>query len=91
MASHTRSARIEVRATAAERELLDRAVAETGSDLTSFVLGYAVQAARRVLADRSEFVLSGESAREWERLNSESPREIAGLREFMSRPSPFAG
>lgn len=87
--TRTRSERLEVRTTKDERALIDRAVAEQGTDLTEFVVSNLTVAARRVLADRREFVLDAESAEVWEAINRRRPRELAGLRRLMERPSPF--
>ena len=84
-----RSERIEVRATPEERALIDRAVAAAGTNATAFVLSSVTTAARRVLADRSEFVLSPEAARAWEAINERPARDLPGLRRLMQRPSPF--
>lgn len=67
--TRTRSERLEVRTTKGERALIDRAVAEQGTDLTEFVVSNLTVAARRVLADRTEFVLDAESADAWEAMN----------------------
>ena len=84
-----RSERIEVRATPEERALIDRAVAAAGTNASAFVLSSVTTAARRVLADRSEFVLSPEAARAWEAINERPARDLPGLRTLMKRPSPF--
>ncbi len=84
-----RSERIEVRATPEERALIDRAVAAAGTNATAFVLTSATTAARRVLADRTEFVLSPEDAGAWEAINERPARDLPGLRRLMQRPSPF--
>ena len=84
-----RSERIEVRATPEERALIDRAVAAAGTNATAFVLSSATTAARRVLADRTEFVLSPEAARAWEAINERPPRDLPGIRRLMQRTSPF--
>lgn len=84
-----RSERLEVRATKDERALIDRAVAEQGTDLTEFVISNLTIAARRVLADRTEFTLDAESADAWEAINRRRARELPGLRRLMERPSPF--
>jgi uncharacterized protein (DUF1778 family) len=84
-----RSARIEVRTTPEERDLIDRAVAESDLDLTHFVVSNLTTAARRVLADRTEFALDAESERAWEIVNRRPARDLPGLRELMERPSPF--
>ena len=84
-----RSERIEVRATPEERALIDRAVAAAGTNATAFVLSSATTAARRVLADRTEFILSPEAASAWEAINERPARDLPGLRRLMQRPSPF--
>lgn len=88
-AKRTRSERIEVRATPQDRALIDRAVAALDTDLTSFVMSNLTVAAHRVLADRTEFVLDDEGRTAWEEINGRAPRDVAGLRELMERPSPF--
>ncbi len=84
-----RSARIEIRTTPEDRELIDRAVAASETDLTQFVVSNLTVAAHRVLADRTEFALDSESLRAWERINQRPARDLTGLRELMQRPSPF--
>ncbi len=84
-----RSRRLELRTTPEERELLERAVAVTGTDLTDFVVTQASLAARRVLADRTEFSLSAEALAAWQDINDRPARSLPGLRRLMRRPSPF--
>ena len=84
-----RSARIEIRTTPEDRELIDRAVVASGTDLTQFVVSNLTVAAHRVLADRTEFSLNSESLRAWEKINQRPARDLTGLRELMQRPSPF--
>lgn len=86
-----RSERLEVRTTEEERALIDRAVAEQGTDLTEFVISNLTVAARRVLTDRSEFVLDEESAEAWDAINRRRARDLPGLRALMNRSSPFSG
>ena len=81
---------MELRTTPDERDLIDRAVAATGTDLTEFVVVNAVDAARRVLADRDQFSLSADATAAWDAINDRSARDLAGLRRLMLRPSPFA-
>jgi len=85
-----RSKRLELRTTPEERELIERAAEVSGSDLTEFVLTHASDAARRILADRDRFHLSGDALAAWEAVNARRARDLPGLRELMSRPSPFA-
>jgi uncharacterized protein (DUF1778 family) len=63
--SRARDKRLEVRTTLEERELINRAVEEIGTDLTTFVVTNLVDASRRVMADRDHFVLSSEVATQW--------------------------
>lgn len=84
-----RNRRMDLRTTAEERDLIDRAVAASGTDLTEFVVTYAYQAAQRVLADRDHFELDPSAAKEWEEINSRRTRDLPGLRRLMQRPSPF--
>jgi len=88
--TRARSERLEVRTTKDERALIDRAVAEQGTDLTEFVISNLTVAAQRVLADRTEFVLDPGAADAWEAINRRRARDLPGLRRLMERPSPFA-
>ena len=86
-----RNRRLELRTTADERDLIDRVAAATSTGLTEFVVGSAIEAARRVLADRDQFELDPSAAQAWEELNARPARELPGLRRLMERPSPFSG
>ena len=76
-------------ATPEDRALIDRGAAAVGTSVTSFVLSSVTTAARQVLADRTEFVLSPEAAAVWEAIHARPARDLPGLRELMRRPSPF--
>jgi uncharacterized protein (DUF1778 family) len=80
---------MDLRTTPEERDLIDRAVAVTGTDLTDFVVTHAYQAAQRVMADRDHFELGAAALKEWEAINSRRARDLPGLRKLMERPSPF--
>jgi uncharacterized protein (DUF1778 family) len=80
---------MELRTTAEERELIDRAAAVSGTDLTEFVVTHASEAARRLLADRERFDLDASTLKEWEVINARPARDLPGLRRLMQRPSPF--
>ena len=88
--SRRRSRRMELRTTPEERDLIDRAVATTGGDLTDFVVTQACDAARRVLADRDRFELDEAALAAWEALNARPARDLPGLRRLMRRASPFS-
>ncbi|MBI4728639.1 MAG: DUF1778 domain-containing protein [Acidobacteria bacterium] len=84
-----RNRRMDLRTTPEERELIDRAVRATGSDLTDFVVSSTVMAARRALADRDRFELDARALAAWEKINARRARNLPGLRRLMLRPSPF--
>ncbi len=84
-----RSRRLAVRIIPEDRALIDRAVAASGTDLTDFVVTNLTVASRRVLADRTAFMLDAEGQQAWERINRRPARSLAGLRALMERPSPF--
>ncbi len=80
---------LELRATPEESDLIDRAAAAAGTDRTTFIVTHAVEAARRVLADRTSFTLDAEALKAWEAINARSSRDLPGLGRLMERPSPF--
>ncbi len=88
--SRARSKRLEVRTTAEERALIDRAVDASGVGLTEFVIANLTVAARSILADRTRFVLDGAALECWEAINARPSRDLPGVRALMARPSPFA-
>lgn len=71
---NTREARINVRASARQEQIIKAAAAATDKTVTEFVLGTAVPHAEKVLADRRYFLVDDE---QW-----------AALDELMSRPVP---
>jgi len=83
--------RLEFRVTADDRELFARAAQASGTDLSTFANENLRIAAQRVLADRTEFVLSPVEAAILDELMSRPPRDLPGLRELLSRPSPWVG
>ena len=83
--------RLEFRVTADDRELFARAARASGTDLSTFANENLRIAAQRVLADRTEFVLSPVEAAILDELMSRPPRDLPGLRELLSRPSPWVG
>jgi uncharacterized protein (DUF1778 family) len=80
---------MELRTTAEERELIDRAATVSGTDLTDFVITHASEAARRLLADRDSFHLDALALNEWEEINARPARDLPGLHQLMQRRSPF--
>lgn len=84
-----RGARIGFRTTPQVRRLVERAVEAAGINLTNVAEASLVQAAQRVIADRTQFVRSGDAAWEWDAINDRVARNLPGVRRLMERPSPF--
>lgn len=84
-----RNRRVELRTTAEERILIERAVKHLGTDMTTFIVEHACQAARDVLAGRDRFDFDERTLKAWEELNRRPARDLPGVRRLLSRPSPF--
>jgi uncharacterized protein (DUF1778 family) len=87
--ARARDDRIEFRTSPDTRQLINRAVAASGSTLTQFAETSLTLAAQQVLADRDRFVLTGDALEEWEAINAAPARNLPGLRRLFDRPSPF--
>ncbi|WP_062522745.1 DUF1778 domain-containing protein [Demequina silvatica] len=81
--------RLEFRVSSSDRDLIARAAQAAGTDVSAFATAELRIAAQRVLADRTEFVLSPLEAAAWEELLDRPARDLPGLRELLNRPSPF--
>ena len=79
----------EVHNTPEEWGHIDRAVTESGTDLTIVVVENPAVARCRGPADRSEFTLSLDAQLAWDEINRRPARILPKLSEFMRRPSPF--
>ncbi len=86
-----RDARLSLRTSAQQQQLIRRAAAALDKSVTDFVLDSASAAAEKVLADRRWFMLDDE---QWDRFNElldapvkESPR----LRRTLATPTVFDG
>jgi len=81
--------RFEFRTTAGDRALFARAADALGAPVSSFANDQLRLAALRVLADRTEFVLSPVEAALLDEIMSRPARDLPGLRVLLDRPSPF--
>ena len=81
--------RLELRLEPAQRRLLGEAAAAQSTSVSNFVLTHATEAARDVLADRTEFVLPEERWDAFRRLLDREAQPMPGLAEFLARPSVF--
>ncbi len=59
----------------------------TDTDLTEFVVAHAVEAARRVIADRDRFELDVDAVADWDAINARRVRDLPGLGRLMQRAS----
>lgn len=74
---------INIRATAQQRDLIDRAARALGKSRTDFVLETACHAAEDVLLDQSRFVLSDEGFDELLSMLDNPPEPTQALRDLM--------
>lgn len=81
--------RFEFRTTADDRDLFARAADALGAPVSAFANDQLRLAALRVLADRTEFVLSPVEAALLDQIMSRPARDLPGLRALLARPSPF--
>lgn len=84
----TRANTTEVRMTPADRASIDRAVAASDTDFTTFVV-IALTEAARLLADRTEFVLSAVASDAWTAIAAQPARDLPGVQSLLDRPCPF--
>jgi len=86
----TRTARLDLRATEADRDLIVHAAEACQMKISEFAVSHLVSEARRVLADRTQFSLGPAAWDAWEQINERPARDLPGLRKLMERPSPFS-
>jgi uncharacterized protein (DUF1778 family) len=82
-----KSERLHLRVDAAQKALLEAASQATGTNVSTFVLRVATEAAADVLADRRMFVLDQQAWQVFDDALSGPARDIAGLRELLSAPT----
>lgn len=81
-----RQARMELKTTADMKDLLSRAAALDGLDLTSFVLGPAIEKARKVLSEHASIGLSHAGQTALVQLIKASPKPTQAMKELMALP-----
>ena len=79
-------ARMEFKTSFDAKELLNRAAALDGMDLTSFVLGPAIEKARQVIADHALITLSASGQATLEQLLANPPKPTAAMNDLMNLP-----
>ena len=83
----SREARINVRASARQEQIIKAAAAATDKTVTEFVLGTAVTQAEKVLADRRYFLADDE---QWAALDELLSRPVPKLAALLAAPDFFA-
>jgi uncharacterized protein (DUF1778 family) len=82
--------RLNIRATAEVKNLVEEAARTTHMTASAFVLQAALRSAQEVLADQTRFILPEEQWAEFSALLDRPAREIAALKQAAARPSPFS-
>lgn len=79
-------ARMELKTTYDAKELLNQAAALDGMDLTSFVLGPAIERARKVLSDHAIIALTKKGQATLAGLLAKPPKPTEAMKQLMSLP-----
>jgi len=88
-ATSMKDQRLNIRASAEVKSLVEEAARATHMTASAFVLQAAVRSAQDVLADQTRFALPPEQWAEFTALLGRPAREIPALRKAASRRSPF--
>jgi uncharacterized protein (DUF1778 family) len=90
-ASNLRQARMEFKTTAEMKDLLTHAAALDGLDLTSFVLGPAIEKARKVVQEHNSITLSKQGQVALVELLNKQAKPTQAMKELMALPDfPFS-
>lgn len=81
--------RFSIRATWESKELIEKAAKKENKSVSDFVLENALSAAEAIVADDSSFSLDAEQWRKFLAALDASPRDIAALRQLLTKPSVF--
>ena len=85
----TRDERLNLRATAAEKRLLERAAIASHMSSTQFILQAALRSAEDVMVDETRFVLEPEEWSEFAAMLERPARSIPALAAAASKPRRF--
>lgn len=87
--SRRRDVTINLRTSATDRDLIDRAATLVGKSRTEFVMDSARQTAEDVLLNQRLFLLDDTRYEEFLRLLDQPPQPVAALRKLMVSKSPW--
>nr|WP_315188423.1 DUF1778 domain-containing protein [uncultured Albidiferax sp.] len=85
-ATSLRQARMEFKTTADMKDLLNQAAALDGLDLTSFVLGSAIEKARKVLSEHASIRLAQQGQAALAQLLHMPPAPTPAMQDLMALP-----
>lgn len=89
MPVNSKSDRLALRLSAAQKRMIERAAEVSGRTLTEFSVQAISDRAAEVLADSRQFELSEEQWNEFNRILDQPAREVPQLTELLRRPSIF--
>ncbi len=84
-------ARLNIRVTQHQKEVLTRAARAANTTVSHFVLEKAYAEAQALLAEQNRFVLSDAQWREFIRALDAPPKDIPELRKLLTEPGVFDG
>jgi uncharacterized protein (DUF1778 family) len=79
--------RIYLRVTSDQKHLLERAAQEKHTSLTNFVLENSYDAAQKILAEKTHFILNNEQWKAFCEALDSPPKEIPALINLLTQPS----
>ena len=85
-AQNLRQARMEFKTTTGMKDLLSQAAALDGLDLTAFVLGPAIEKARKVLNEHASIALAKQGQAALVQLLHAPPKPTRAMKELMAQP-----
>lgn len=85
--SPSKTERIDVRASATVKQLLQEAARSCHKNVSEFLLDAGITAANQALADRRHFVLNGEQWDAFQRALDAAPQPLPRLKKLMTEPS----
>lgn len=80
---------ISVHPTPAQEQILRRAAKLSNTSLAAFILDAAYQAAQQATLEQPGLVLQGPQAQEYSALLDRPASDSAGLKDLLSRPTPW--
>jgi uncharacterized protein (DUF1778 family) len=86
----TKSSRLNIRTTDAEKHLLEQAAALSRMTASQFVMEAALRSAEAMLADQTRFALAPEEWQAFKEMLERPARVLPALRSAAAKPSPFS-